>query len=95
MCDLHLARAPAAVVLLYRGGRYKRRQMAVAVLFQLERRHRALVLALRDRHQIVPGVGHELDVLEPPVVVVLADARVRGHGRVVGLEPAAVAADGL
>ena len=50
------------------------RQAAVARLLELERGVGARELALQQRHFLLPGHRHEVDVLQAPGVVLLADA---------------------
>ena len=65
----------------------KLRHAGVARLLELERGVGARELALQEAHFLVPGHRHEVDVLEAPVVVLLADAGGAGLLRRLGVEP--------
>ena len=60
-----------------------------------EERDEPVVLLLDDHPALLPAVGREVNVAEPPVVVLLADAGDAGHGVLVLLDPAAVGQDRL
>ena len=64
-----------------------RRQVAVARFLQPQRRQRTVELALEKHHLVVPAIGAQEDVLEVPIVLILADAGGAGAARRLGLDP--------
>ena len=74
-------------VLLRGVGDVERRQVAVPMLFERQEGDEPVVLLLDDHPALLPTVGREVDVAQPPVVVLLADARGAAPRRFVLLDP--------
>jgi len=70
-------------------------RVAVAVFLERQEGDEPVVLLLDDHPALLPAVGREVDVAQPPVVVLLADAGGAGPRRLVLLDPTAEGEHGV